>query len=703
MPRRAVFTVGLCVLAMTVVAFVHAQEFSRRPKPIPTGSVDRAKQLPLSATETLSDLARPELVAPARSPLARVQGIQDPPPLLDPPQAPSRVENTRSISDRSVSTDRRPSVARRRATVRSAQPIATEGRADSIETSDPMSDAEESTFPQPLGSRRVDLAPIPEQTPAEPISSRRSSRRVRRPPSQAISKPHSRASRVPRSDNRSLTSETDRRIQRGNSADRLVNPHPSLFAGRMPLFAGRMPGIRVIASGPKSIVVGKAAAYSIRVQNPSADPADTSLGDADHAARGVVLKTHIPDVIDVQASETSGGSVTTRSLPDGGQEVMWLLEELAAGHEESLRLVLLPRSAVAFDFAVDWSQRAQIYTTAIEVQVPRLEMSISGPSDVNFGETRVYAIEISNPGSGPAEDVEIRLGPGAANQEPKALGTLAPGARRKLEVEMTARDAGVMEISAVATAGTGLRITSRKQVQVRRADLALETTGPKLKFAGTSATYHVSVSNTGDAVARSVVATAILPKHAEYLDGIATAEISNERVRWMIGELQPGAQRTFEIRCQLVAEGAHPFSVRVEDANELTATQTFVTRVEAVADLKLVLDDPRGPEPVGDDVRYEINVVNRGSKEATNIRIRAYFADGIQPTRVAGHAGEVIAAEGEVRFQPIPTIAAGKTITLTVTARAFEAGNLRFRVELQADDPDIQLVGEESTRFFGDN
>ena len=696
MPRRAVYTIGLCVLAMTVVALVHAQESSRRPKPIPTGSVDRAKQLPLSATETLSDRARPELVAPVRPPLARVQGIQDPPPLQDPPQAPSRVENTRSISDRSASTDRRPIVARRRATVRSAQPIATEGRADSIETSDPMSDAKESTFPQPLGSRRVDLAPIPEQTPAEPISSRRSSRRVRRPSSQAISKPHSGASRVPSSDSRSPTSETDRLIQRGNSADRLVNPHASLFAGRMP-------GVRVIASGPKSIVVGKPAAYSIHVQNPSANPADTSFGDADRAARGVVLKTHIPDVIDVQASETSGGSVSTRSLPDGGQEVVWLLEELAAGHEESLRLVLLPRSAVAFDFAVDWSQRAQIYTTAIEVQVPRLEMSISGPSDVNFGETRVYAIEISNPGSGPAEDVEIRLGPGAANQESKALGTLAAGARRKLEVEMTARDAGVMEISAVATAGTGLRITSRKQVQVRRADLALETTGPKLKFAGTSATYHVSVSNTGDAVARSVVATAILPKRAEYLDGIATAEISNERVRWMIGELQPGAQQTFEIRCQLVAEGAHPLSVRVEDANELTATQTFVTRVEAVADLKLVLNDPQGPEPVGDDVRYEINVVNRGSKEATNVRIRAYFSDGIQPTRVAGHAGEVIAAEGEVRFQPIPTIAPGKTITLTVTARAFEDGNLRFRVELQADDPDIQLVGEESTRFFGDN
>ena len=59
--------------------------------------------------------------------------------------------------------------------------------------------------------------------------------------------------------------------------------------------------------------------------------------------------------------------------------------------------------------------------------------------------------------------------------------------------------------------------------------------------------------------------------------------------------------------------------------------------------------------------------------------------------------------EGEVRCELIPSVGPGQTVTLTVRARAFEAGNLRFRVELEAEDPDTRLVGEESTRFFGDN
>jgi uncharacterized repeat protein (TIGR01451 family) len=692
MSRRVAYTTSLFALVVTAVAFVHAQDSTSRPQPIKTETVEIARKVSAPEVKGL------QLVAPATTTVADDADEESagPPPLKDPPRAARRQERRSITSEPADRSDRRQESASRVVTRRS---VRSDDRsvADDSEKSTDVS--EEREFPQRLGSQPVDLEPIPTRADINRQSSRRSSRRVRsrtgqlRPtPPRTTPSLRSTAPREFRKKEQPQPISTGRAIQLSNPAKRTNAPANSLFVGRTP-------DIQVVAMGPKSIIVGKPATFEIRVKNPSA----RSVGRFDGVAHDVVLRMDIPDAIDIRASETSDGSVGTQSHPEGGQEVVWELTELAAGQEESLRLILLPQAAVVFDFAVDWSQRPQNSTTAIEVQVPRLEMVISGPADVNFGETRVYAIEISNPGSGPAEDVEISLGPGAANQEAKTLGTLAAGARRKLEVEMTARDTGVMEISATATAVGGLEVVSRKQVKVRRADLQVETTGPKLKFAGTAATYRVSVSNTGNAVARSVVATAILPKRAEYLGGIATAEAATERVRWTIGELQPGAQRTFEMRCQLVAEGAHPLSIRVEDANELTATHAFTTRVEAVADLKLVLNDPQGPEPVGDDVQYEIKVMNRGTKAATNVQVRAYFSEGIEPTSVAGHPGELITEEGEVRFQLIPSVGPGQTVTLTVRARAFEAGNLRFRVELEAEDPDTRLVGEESTRFFGDN
>ena len=38
--------------------------------------------------------------------------------------------------------------------------------------------------------------------------------------------------------------------------------------------------------------------------------------------------------------------------------------------------------------------------------------------------------------------------------------------------------------------------------------------------------------------------------------------------------------------------------------------------LEALADLKLVVNDPQGPVPVGKEATYEIHIINRGTKAA---------------------------------------------------------------------------------------
>ena len=96
---------------------------------------------------------------------------------------------------------------------------------------------------------------------------------------------------------------------------------------------------------------------------------------------------------------------------------------------------------------------------------------------------------------------------------------------------------------------------------------------------------------------------------------------------------------------------------------------------------------------------YEIQVFNRGSKEATGISLVAQFSEGIEPTNATGHRADIL--PGQVVFEPIETIPAGGEVTMRITAKAAQDGNLRFRTELNCGDPETKLVAEESTRFYG--
>ena len=78
------------------------------------------------------------------------------------------------------------------------------------------------------------------------------------------------------------------------------------------------------------------------------------------------------------------------------------------------------------------------------------------------------------------------------------------------------------------------------------------------------------------------------------------------RVRWKVGQLRPGAESEIVYRCTLGAPGTNRMEVVAEGPNELAAFQSAVTVVEALADLKLEVDDPRGPNPVGKKVEYDV-------------------------------------------------------------------------------------------------
>lgn len=447
----------------------------------------------------------------------------------------------------------------------------------------------------------------------------------------------------------------------------------------------RGPTLRVDVNGPSAIAVGKASTYEVLVSNPGQLAAST-----------ILVAVDFPAFVTIAGAQPTNGQV---EQTDGTEtaRVIWTVDGVAAGGQQKLTLQLTPTQNTPFDLAAEWTVVPLTGTARIEVTQPVLAMTVSGPSEVLFGETATFKFDVTNSGTGAAENVQVRL-PEELGGDSKPLGTVPAGESRSFVLEVTPVEAGEMVISATATADGGLMKEAAAKFITRRGNLVVDANGPEFKYAGTVANYDIVIRNSGDAMATDVIAAAALPEGAEYIDGIEGGEQVEGGVRWTIGQLAPNEERTYSIRVMLTKAGSLQFETGARGAGELAGADAVETLVEAVADLTLNVEDPQGPKPIGEEVTYTLHITNRGLKQATDVRIVCQFSEGIEPTRVVGQPAEL--APGQVIIQPIARIDAGQEIVIEVKAKASKGDNLTFRAELTCENPQTRRLFEGTTRFF---
>ena len=191
---------------------------------------------------------------------------------------------------------------------------------------------------------------------------------------------------------------------------------------------------------------------------------------------------------------------------------------------------------------------------------------------------------------------------------------------------------------------------------MRRANLDVAVIGPPRNFAATAATYRIRVENTGDATADNSLVVAALPRGGQYLQSTDGGKLNPQQglVHWQIGSLRPGAVRIVELQVELNQAGDNRMDVQCQADPDLSIAKSVVTHVEALADLKLFVNDPKGAVSVGQNSIYEVRIINRGTKAAENVHLVGYFSEGIEPVAMDGWQGSL--ATGQVVFEPIPAI-----------------------------------------------
>ena len=463
----------------------------------------------------------------------------------------------------------------------------------------------------------------------------------------------------------------------------------------------KSPLLSVETIGPRKIVVGKEAAYEVLLQN-----------SGDLAAEEVTVTVSLPDWAEVAGASASTGEVRPTEQ-DRHDPCRWVLGRIEARSKEKLALKIIPRQSKPFELAVRWDFKQAPSQAMIEVQEPKLTMRLDGPREVFFGKREVYKLKLGNSGNGVAENVVLTLMPlSAGDTHPitHRLGTINAGDERSIEVEMTARQAGDLTIRVEAAGDGGAHVDLAEHVRVHRAALQVDVDGPAVQFVGTPARYKIHVRNPGDALAKNVKLTAKLPTGVKFVsggDGATSAgttysgsAVDGGKVRWTLDPLQPGEERVLEMKCTLALSGANRLEFTSVADDDVVATTESITRVEAMADLRLEVKDPEGPVPVGSNATYELHVRNRGTKAAENVELLVYFSSGVEPISADGQTHRI--SPGQVVFDLIPAVPPATEVVLKVKAKADVAGNHVFRAELHCKTLGTRLVREEVTHYYQD-
>ncbi len=385
-------------------------------------------------------------------------------------------------------------------------------------------------------------------------------------------------------------------------------------------------------------------------------------------------------------------------------ELLWQLGTLAGGTSREILLVLAPTAPgeVKCCARVQF-EHGQCVTT--QVLRPNLSLRKTGPSQAVLYDALSYQLTVTNTGTAAATNVVLTdtlpaglEHAGGKNLFTWDLGSLAPGQSRSVDYQVIAKAVGRLCNRAVATAAGGLREEREGCVTIVEAKLSLKQTGPVRHYASLPATYQMTVSNPGPVPLTNVVLTEALPPEMTIVRAGEDSQLSEGQARWSLGTLAPGASRTMELVVR--AQTAGRLCVRSEATADqgLSAREEVCTHFVGVPALLLEVSNADDPVEVGGETRYLMTVRNPGTDPVTQVALVATVPEQMEFLQAVGADNRKEGAK--ILFAPVTLPPAGQ-IRYEIAVRALRAGDVRFRVELTADQLTAGPVHqEESTTIY---
>ena len=479
-----------------------------------------------------------------------------------------------------------------------------------------------------------------------------------------------------------------RKPARPTAAARVVETDPAAFVPSAPAIPDadsgpQSPGVTVQWVKHGGFNVGQECDIELVVKNTSQT-----------VIRSVMAEAVIPPNVEVVESKPAA--------VEGSEMPTWTFGELQPGQSRSVMLKVIPqtRGDVRLDAYVRLTGTS---SSQFAVQEPMIGVVVSGPENVEIGQQVGYIVRVSNPGTGLANNVVIQAAvpEGLEHRNGSLLtieiGTLNPGESRQARLSLTAVQGGDQQLAVRVLADGGLSDQTTTAIVVAEPQLAIELAGPKEQIAGRSEDYTLTVSNGGNVQSTNVRAKYIIPDGFVFVSadrGGKFIEIDNA-VEWFVGTLQPNDSSNFIVTIKTDETGvvAHKAGVISEHGQVTTCELASSVIGTATLDMKIVADHRE--LRVGEEISWEVQVRNTGTREATNVGVSCELPTGFEFIDAEGPTKH-IAEHGVLIFRSIPAIDAETDVRFVIHGRCTREGNQRLRLRVASDSVTEALIGEES-------
>jgi uncharacterized repeat protein (TIGR01451 family) len=312
------------------------------------------------------------------------------------------------------------------------------------------------------------------------------------------------------------------------------------------------PKLVVGTSGGNRVLVGDETTLTFTVSNPGSG-----------TATGVVLAEHIPAGL----------------KHPGGAELEYTVGDLRPRESRQLQLRLKAVQPGTITNLVsaraDANLRAE-HRYDIEVLSPQLDVALAGPKRRYLEREATYQLSVSNPGTAPAQQVELAAylpqglkfvkanNAGRYDESTRAvfwrLDELPVNQRGAVELVTLPVEAGQFSIKVRGAAQRGLTVEKEQPVVVEGLAAVLfqfSHTKDPLEIGGET-TYEITVVNQGSKASSNLQLSVLLPAELKPLaaDGPARYTIENNKVVFEnVPQLKPKTVATFRVRAQGVRAG----------------------------------------------------------------------------------------------------------------------------------------------------
>jgi uncharacterized repeat protein (TIGR01451 family) len=303
------------------------------------------------------------------------------------------------------------------------------------------------------------------------------------------------------------------------------DPGPGPGPGPRPLPQPPMgnPNLTLRVTAPAKAVLFDPVTFVLEVANTGTGPARDVVVTATPTA-GLEFSNAVPN--------------PTTEMP-----MTWLLRTLAPGQRQRIELILIPRKGGTFGVEVDAETGTQKRTERAQVVVGEVKLDLikKGPATRLAGSKALYVIQVQNVGAVDATNVVISdeipeqiefvgASPGGkleGNVVRWNVGTLAPGQRQQVTLEVVCKVPGTLKNRAVVRADriekavTAEAVTEFENVTGLTVEI---DRNPALVQVDQVCDYTIRVINQGDGEVEALGVTVTLPPGLTLVDAMGPIE-----------------------------------------------------------------------------------------------------------------------------------------------------------------------------------